>query len=414
MNIMSMAVRNLGRNRRRTFLAALSVFIAILLVIFLDGFATGLLDSMTRNLTKNVTGNVNVTTSAWRAQERFMPASASIADGTAVANAIRGTPGLAGSISLVAQRARFGVILSSASATKAAVGLAGDPATERQLLMLDRSLLPGSSYIDRPGTAIVGKRLAATLGLKVGDTLKVVTEKADRGLGFKKFRISGLFRTGVEAFDGATFQVGLEDARDLLGLGSGASQVLVMLKDYRESDRAARLIDAALTAHGFTGLSVKSWTSQGDTAQMISMLGSIYFWIWIVVAFLGAFIIANVMMMVILERKHEIGILKSMGMSRLRILGLFLAEGTMLGVIGAAAGVILGTALNAWLGVHGMDMSKNLGALSMPLDTVIRPVVNAGRAIAIFVLGVGASAVVALLPARSAARMDPIDTIRSV
>jgi putative ABC transport system permease protein len=293
------------------------------------------------------------------------------------------------------------------------VGIAGDPATERQLLMLDRSLLPGSAYFDAPGTAIVGERLAATLGLRVGDTLKVVTEKADRGLGFKKFRIAGLFKTGVEAFDGATFQVGLDDGRDLLGLGNGASQILVMLKDYRESDRAARLIDAALTAAGFPSLSVKSWTSQGDVAQEISLLGSIYFWIWIVVAFLGAFIIANVMMMVVLERRHEIGILKSMGMSRIRVLGLFLAEGTMLGVIGAAAGVILGTALNAWLGVRGMDFSKNLSALSMPLDTVIRPVVNLGRTAAIFALGVAASAVVALLPARSAARMDPVDTIRS-
>ena len=164
---------------------------------------------------------------------------------------------------------------------------------------------------------------------------------------------------------------------------------------------------------GFQKLSVKSWTSQGDTAQMISLLGNIYFWIWIVVAFLGAFIIANVMMMVILERKREIGIMKSMGMSRLRILGLFLAEGTMLGFLGSAAGVILGTALNAWLGVRGLDFSKNLGALSMPLDTIIRPVVNLGRTVAIFGLGVAASAVVAFLPARSAARMDPIDTIRS-
>jgi putative ABC transport system permease protein len=413
MTIMSMAVRNLGRNRRRTFLAALSVFISILLVVFLDGFTGGLLDSMTRNLTKNSTGNVNVTTAAWRAQERFMPASASIPDSAAVANAIRNAPGLSDRISLVAQRARFGVILSSASGTKAAIGLAGDPDTERHLLMLDRSLVPGGTYFDAPGTAIVGERLAATLGLKVGDTLKVVTEKADRGLGFKKFRISGLFRTGVEAFDGATFQVRLDDARDLLGLGNGASQVLVMLKDYRESDRAARLIDAALTKAGFQKLSVKSWTSQGDVAQEISMLGGIYFWIWIVIALLGAFIIANVMMMVVLERRHEIGIIKSMGMGRARVLGLFLAEGTMLGVLGAAAGVILGTALNVWLGARGMDFSKGLSALSMPLDTVVRPVVNAGRALAIFVLGVAAAALMALLPARSAARMDPIDTIRS-
>jgi len=59
----------------------------------------------------------------------------------------------------------------------------------------------------------------------VGDTLKVVAEKADYGMGFKKFRIAGIFHTGVDTFDDSTFQVGFADARGLLGMGSGASQV---------------------------------------------------------------------------------------------------------------------------------------------------------------------------------------------
>lgn len=75
MNVWKMAIRNLGRNRRRTALAVLSVFIAITLVTFMDGLIAGLVDSMARNLTKNETGHVNVTTSEYRTRQRFMPAS---------------------------------------------------------------------------------------------------------------------------------------------------------------------------------------------------------------------------------------------------------------------------------------------------------------------------------------------------
>jgi len=66
-----------------------------------------------------------------------------------------------------------------------------------------------------------------------------------------------------------------------------------MLKDYRESDAAARLIAAHLASAGLGSLSVQSWTSLGDVAALISLAGKIYFWGEIIVAFLGAFIIAT-------------------------------------------------------------------------------------------------------------------------
>jgi putative ABC transport system permease protein len=414
MNNWTMALRNIGRNKRRSLLAILSVAISILVVIFADGFVSGVIASMIRNVTKDDTGHINVVTQAYRERERFMPASASLPDSDAVIAAIEKTPGLEGKIDKVVARIQFGVILSSAAETKTARGVAGDPEIERGLLMLDKVLLPGSAYCDKSGTAIVGVKLAKDLGLKVGDTLKVVTEKADYGLGFKKFRISGLFKTGLDLFDDSTFQVGLDDARDLLGLGKGASQVLVMLKDYRDADADAKLIDASLGAGGFGKLSVRSWTSIGDTARLIQLTGQIYFIIELVIAFLGAFIIANVMMMVVLERRREIGILKSMGMENGRVLGLFLAEGTMLGVIGGIVGALLGTGLNILLSIHGIDFSHITAGTSIPMDNIVRPVVHPLQVLALFCMGVAISAIVAYLPSRSAARMDPIDAIRSV
>ncbi|HET7839467.1 MAG TPA: ABC transporter permease, partial [Rectinemataceae bacterium] len=223
MNTLGIAFRNLGRNRRRSFLAILSVFMSMMIVIFADGFISGVLDSIVRNATKNQTGHVNIATEDYRRRERFMPTNAAIGDADAVVAAIEARPELKGLVAQVAPRVRFGVVLSSGTATKAAIGIAGESERERSLLMLDRSVLPGGSYLGAPGTAIVGSRLAADLGLKVGDSLKVVAQKADYGLGFKKFRIAGLFRTGMELFDDSAFQVGIDDARELLGLGRGAS-----------------------------------------------------------------------------------------------------------------------------------------------------------------------------------------------
>ena len=414
MNVWKMALRNLGRNRRRTFLAVLSVFIAITLVVFMDGLISGVVDSMARNFTKNESGHVNVTTTDYRKRERFMPASAALKDADAVVAAIRSTPGLGPELVQVTPRIKMGVVLSSEVGNKAALAIAGDPDVEKSMLMLDRAILPGGAYLDTPGTAIVGKKLASDLGLRVGDTLKVITEKADYGLGFKKLRISGIFSTGVDVFDGSTFMMRLDDAQDLLGLDHGASQVLVMLKSYTEADRAAKLISAHLSALGMHGLSVQSWTALGDIAALITLSNRFYFWGEIIVAFLGAFIIANIVMMVVLERKREIGILMSMGMERARILWLFLVEGVLMGAIGSAAGVIVGTALNALLARKGLNMTKTISGAGIPLDNIIYPVVHPASVAWFFVLGILVAVVVSFLPSRTASRMDPIDAIRSV
>jgi putative ABC transport system permease protein len=218
----------------------------------------------------------------------------------------------------------------------------------------------------------------------------------------------------VDTFDESTFQVTLDDARKLLGLGSGASQILVMLKDYRDSDRSARLISAHLAAAGLGKLSVQSWTTLGDVASLITLSARIYLWGEILVAFLGAFIIANIMVMVVLERRREIGLLKSMGMEGPRILLLFLVEGTLLGVIGSAAGALLGTALNAWLSVKGLDFTSSVSGSGIAMDNVIYTGVHPLHVVLLFVLGVAVSAILSFLPSRGAARLDPVEAIRSV
>lgn len=412
MRIVTMALRNLGRNRRRTMLAATSVAISIMLIIFMNGMVGGFLGSIVKNYTKNDVGHINIVTNDYRERERFAPVNAAIPDSGAVINALEGTPGLKGAT--FEERIRFGVLLSAGTSTKAALGIAGDPVRERNLLMLDRSILPGGRYIEAPGETIMGESLAHDLGLSVGDDLKVLTQRADFGLGFKKLRVVGLFRTRVNSLDNAVFQMNLGDARELLAMGAGAQQILVMLPDYRQADAAAAAIRGTLAAKGIDGLSVRAWSAMGDFPRFILMAESIYFWMYVIVAFLGAFIITNIMMMVVLERRKEIGLLKSMGMPNHEVLALFLTEGVLMGAGGSAIGVVLGLAANTVLHTVGLDMTSAVAGFNWPMDNVVYFTVSIPWALIIFMLGVSVSAIVSLLPSRSAARMNPIDAIRSV
>ncbi|HWP69385.1 MAG TPA: FtsX-like permease family protein, partial [Rectinemataceae bacterium] len=174
------------------------------------------------------------------------------------------------------------------------------------------------------------------------------------------------------------------------------------------------LVRGIVNADPQGSLSVLPWTSIGEYPKMIQLMNIVYYWVFLIVALLGSFIIANVMTMVILERKREIGILMSMGMPRGRILNLFLAEGTMLGLVGSLAGTVIGVGLIMVLAQKGFDMTSAMAGFSWPLDNVIYPSVTPGTILMGIAMGTAVSAAVSYLPSRRAARMAPVEAIKSV
>lgn len=415
MNIVTMAARNTRRNLRRSLLAAFSVCLSVLMIVLLHGFTGGFMDSLVKNYIKNETGHVHIATEGYRARERFSPVDEYIPDSDALTARIsealgQGSGGLRAQI---AQRIRFGVLLSGGEKSKQALAIAGAPDTERRFLMLDTRILPGGEYCAAPGTAILGDKLAAALGIAAGGELKIVTQKADGGLGFKKLRVSGLFRTGVNSMDESVFQMGLEDARELLGMEGGAQQILVMLPGSADTAAAAARIGALPPLPGAPNLSVVPWTSIGEYPRLIALMDRLYVWIWIFVALLGAFIIANIMTMVVLERRREIGILMSMGMPKRNILALLVAEGAMLGFAGSLAGAAIGFGFNLIASRSGFDMSAALAGFTWPVDNVIYPTVSAATALAFVGLGTATAALMSWLPARKGASMQPVAAIRA-
>jgi putative ABC transport system permease protein len=409
--LIKMAMRNIWRNRRRSLLAMLSVAMASLLCLFLQGLLGGFQESLVKNFTKNETGHIRVTTKDFADRAELLPVDAMIPHPDQIESAIRTSPAIADKVRIMTERISFGVLLENKGLNKTAVALAGDPKTEESLLYLQRSILPGGHYIDGPSQTIIGAGLAQDLKLSVGDALKVVSQASDGSLQLKKFAIVGIFRTGVTILDGKIFQVPLGDAKTFLRTEGGSQSIIIMLSDYHDAAMVAARISALL---GDPTLAVTPWTEIGDYAHLIQIETKIINALDLIVMFLGAFIITNIMTMVVLERRKEIGILKSMGFARGEVLVLFLWEGIFLGIWGSLIGGGLGFLLNVLLHFRGVDFSSYFTSLEFPVDNIIYWTADLPVAAGIVILGCVISGIVSIIPSARAARMNAVDAIKSV
>ncbi len=409
--LIRMAVRNLLRNKRRSGLAFLSVALSVLLCVVMEGLMGGYLSSLVKNYTKNETGHIRITTAEFASRAEFRPVDTLVGDPAAIEAKIMADPALRQKIEFMAQRITFGVLLEHEGKNKVALAIAGDPQTERRLLYFQQSIEAGGRYIEGPGETIVGSRLAADLGENVGDTLKVVTTASDGSLQLAKFKIVGLFKSGITSFDDRIFQIPLADAKRFLRTGGGTQEILIMLRDYHEAAPVAKEITVLL--HD-PKLAVVPWTAIGNYAQLMDFQQRVMNYMLVIVLFLGAFIITNIMTMVVLERKREIGILKSMGLARGEMLLLFLWEGIFLGLFGSLIGAGVGYGINVILHFRGVDFGAALGSVGLPLDNVVHWTLDPSFAVGTVLLASAIAGLVSVIPSMRAARMSATEAMKSV
>ena len=416
--LIDLAIRNIKRNKRRTILAISSITLSVALAIFLNGFINGMLDNLVKNVTKNETGHIRISTKEFAERYRFMPVDEIIYNPQIIKSIINNIPELKKEIIIITERITFGTLLSNGPNSISAIGIAGDPETEKELLNLNRSIIEGR-YIENNNEVIIGKKAAASLNLNLGDSLGILTQGTDYSLRFKNFKIVGFFETGLKQLDETFFQIPLVDVKTFLRADNGAQQILIMMRDYTKAFKTAKIIKDALQAKKdklpeFEEIAIKSWNEIGDYPSLISMMENIYGWIYVVILFLGAFIITNILMMIILERRREIGILKAMGIKGKEILFMFTAEGAVIGTIGSFIGTVIGFSLCLIFSIYGIDFSAAMANINFPADPIYYSKVNPAAILTMFLLGVFVAVVVSILPSRKAAKMNVVDAIKSV
>ena len=244
-----------------------------------------------------------------------------------------------------------------------------------------------------PGEAIVGRELASDLGVRVGDRLSLQTAAVTDSA-----RVTALIDLGVKDLNRRTVIVSLRSAQNLLGLPGGATSIDLKVNDVWAAETLAQGLRSQFP------YKIESW--QENNTQLLSALNAqsvstaLIRGVVMVVVVLG---IASVLVVSVVQKQREIGILRAMGATRAQILRLFLVQGAVVGALGSVLGIVLAVVM-IWLFTRFVRGTDGLPLFDISLSPTL--------AVQVAVIATICSVLAAIAPARRAAAMDPAQAIR--
>ena len=275
--------------------------------------------------------------------------------------------------------------------TVAPVGVIGVmPGKLSDIADIEAAIVDGSSDLPADGI-LIGSRLARDLGLRVGQVIRL---SSDRGRA-RSFRIGGIFTLGIASADRQAVYMNFTTARALYDLSTGISRIEIKVEP------AIDAADISERLQRSTGLKTTAWTE--DNAQLFEGLdaqartGTIIKAFSLVTIIVG---IASAMLLSIVRRQSEIGIMRAMGASNGLVVSIFVLEGTLIGFIGAIVG-----AVTAWFALLPLPPVTEVGSGGLPIDR------QQGDFLLAITLTTLAATLASILPARRAARIDPVEAI---
>lgn len=283
------------------------------------------------------------------------------------------------------------VIRGEASRAISVIGV--DPALYFRIVALPEKMVRGTTRLT-PTDILIGTDLAIDLGVAVGDRLRV----SAAGGGGQTLTVTGLFDLGSKPANQRTTYVALRTAQSLLGLVGGVSAIDVTVKDIYAAEAVARRIAAANGVQADSWIATNAQFFTAVQAQKTSNTTIRFF-----VALSVAFGIASVLVVSVVQKSREIGILRAMGISRGQVLRVFLLQGGLFGLAGSVGGAGIGlVALLLW-----QHFALN------PDGTPLFPLaIEPGLFVASLLLATLTGLAAAFAPALRAARLDPVVAIR--
>ncbi len=410
MKLLKLALRNLFRNGRRTLLTLAAISLGLAMMIWTVNFQSGQYAAMIDTAISSMAGHIVIQAEGY--QEDPEP-TLLVEDAGVIAEALRA----AYPDAVVAPRIFMGGLLMSAN-NSVGVGISGMQAeAEAHIQTLPDKLVEGSWLGTDPLEILIGQAMAESLQVGLGDKLVYMGQNGEDEVQSRLFRVRGIFKTGAKELDGFVGVVHLQATQELLGGGDVANLVTV----HMDPDEALDAVAEVQTLIERPELDVRHWKDAlPELFALLAVDRSSGDFMLAIIGLIVAFGVLNTILMSVLERTREFGVMLALGMRPRQIAQLVLFEGLVLGVLGAILGLCLGLLLSWPTVVYGIDFSAYSGgaqtmeSAGVAIDTLMKAEWNPSRMAGYFFGAIVFCALAALYPAWSISKLRPVQALRHI
>lgn len=397
--------RNVWRNKVRSIVVIIAVMLGVFAGVFLIAFMNGMVQSRIQTIIRTEISHIQVHQPGFLENNDF---SLRIADADSLVKWIAAGP----HVTAVSKRLVISSLVASAE-TNTGVKIVGIiPEEERKVTNISEKITEGTYFgSDRKNTVVIGKKLAGKLKINLHQKIIITLQDLHLNITAGAFRVEGIYETDNNLYDEATIFVRYNDLCLLTGIKETAAHEIAILLD---QDDRSKMVKSELSSD-MPGLDVQDWSELSPEAGYLVSAMSQYMFVFILIILLAlCFGIINTMLMVVLERVRELGMLMAIGMNKIKVFFMIMLETVYLSLTGGVIGVVAGYIVCKQLGKTGVDLYFWKEAYSsFGYSSFIYPEIDLLTISLITVMVIVTGVISAIYPALKALRLNPAEAIRT-
>lgn len=407
--VLRLAFRNLLRNPRRSVLTLLAVMVPVLLLDLMWGFTGAMERSLFDNTVRLETGHLQIHEADYDVIGQTIPIMRDVRPAEA---ALQTNP----DIEHYTTRLELPALAAAESEAKGVLVQGIEPERAMAMSLISRWIDRGR-YLepDDAGVAVVGAQLLEDLDLGLGDRLILLTSHPETGTGVLSPTIIGILDAPSQELSQRIVQVPLADARNAIDFPYGATSVAALVSGVLgpwDHTRIQRVTDQLRRTLG-DRFTVEDWREIAPgTAGMLQMLQPVTLGFMAVFFLLAGLVVLNTLFLNVHERTNELGVVMALGSGQRRVLWMITTEAAVIALVGALIGSAIGGGL-VWHWSDGLVMPAIYQDTydQMGIEPVLNLYMTVGQGVLSALLMLGMAVAASWLPARNAARLDPVEAM---
>lgn len=399
-----LAWRNIWRNKKRSLIIIATITAGLSCGLFASAVMYGMYESLINSTIDRELGHIQIHSSKFE-DEKIL--NDTIPDFKSVLNAIKKIPEISG----LSSRVIIEGMCSSASSSRGVKINGIVPEDESKVTTIQKQIIEGSYFNSNlSAEVVIGKKLAENLDVKIRSKIVLSFQDFEGNIVYAAFRVAGIYRTESSLYDQSVIFVKQNELFSLFNTKDFSHEISLRLNSFQQVDSVYSKLSKT-----FPTLSVKDWKLLAPEIKVYYEILDIqlYFFMGIIL-FALLFGITNTMLMSVIERIREIGILIALGMKRSKIFLMIIIETIALSLVGGIAGLIVGVIIIEIVNSTGINLSAFTEGLSQfSISTVLYPVLPLSFYPIITIMIIFSAIIAAIYPAIKAIRLKPATAIRT-